>query len=96
MFGEKGFILKNETLVRFEPVGVTWNDSYCRSITDSGPSGCFIWRDLYFENITDFDFQEVFGVLNFGELGYDNCLGKVDRDECNSLRRICFMKSAIL
>ena len=53
MSGERGFILKNETLSRFQPVGVTWNDSYCRSITDSGPSGCFIERDLYFENITD-------------------------------------------
>ena len=97
MFGEKGFILKNETLVRFEPVGVTWNDSYCRSITDSGPSGCFIERDSYFENITDFDFQEVFGVLNFDQLGYNNCLeGKVEQDKCNSLRRLCFMKSTSL
>ena len=97
MYGEIGFILKNETLVRFQPVGVTWDDSYCRSITDSGPSGCFIERDSYFENITDFDFQEVFGVLNFDQLGYNNCLeGKVEQDKCNSLRRLCFMKSTSL
>ena len=73
LFGERGFILKNETLVRFQPVGVTWNDSYCRRITDLGPSGCFIERDLYFENITELDFQEY------------NCIGKVEQDKCVSL-----------
>ena len=78
IFGEKGFILKNETLVRFQPVGVTWDDSYCRRITDSGPSGCFVERDLFFENITGF--QD-----NFREY---NCSGKVEQDLCILLQRI--------
>ena len=56
LFGEKGFILKNETLVRFQPIGVTWDDSYCRRITDSGPSGCFIDHDFF--AIRDSEFQE--------------------------------------
>ena len=53
---EKGFILKNGNFERFEPIGVTWNDSYCRRITDSGPSGCFVKRDLSI--IINFNFQE--------------------------------------
>ena len=53
---EKGFILKNGKFKRFEPIGVTWNDSYCRRITDSGPSGCFVKRDL--STILNFNFQE--------------------------------------
>ena len=52
---EKGFILTNGTFKRFEPIGITWNDSYCRKITDVGPSGCFVERDL--SRITDFDYQ---------------------------------------
>ena len=62
IFGEKGFLIQNETIGRFQPVGITWNDSYCRRITDSGPSGCFIERDL--STIPGFDVQ-----------GY-NCSGK--------------------
>ena len=54
--GDKGFILKNETLARFQPIGITWNDSYCRRITDSGLSGCFIERDLL--TVPDLDVQE--------------------------------------
>ena len=53
---QKGFILKNGNFERFEPIGVTWNDSYCRRITDSGPSGCFVKRDL--STILNFNFQE--------------------------------------
>ena len=54
--GEKGFILKNGTFDRFEPIGITWNDSFCRRIADAGPSGCFVERDL--SASTDFDIQE--------------------------------------
>ena len=54
--GEKGFILKNGTFERFEPIGITWDDSYCRRITDAGPSGCFVERDL--SAIPDFNYQE--------------------------------------
>ena len=43
---ENGFLLKNGTFLRFEPIGITWNDSYCRRITQTGPSGCFVERDL--------------------------------------------------
>ena len=53
---ENGFLLKNGTFLRFEPIGITWNDSYCRKITDSGPSGCFIERNLL--KIPDFYVQE--------------------------------------
>ena len=53
---EKGFILTNGTFKRFEPIGMTWNDSYCRKITDAGPSGCFVERDL--SKIPDFNYEE--------------------------------------
>ena len=54
--GEKGFILKNGTYERFEPIGITWNDSYCRKITGTGPPGCFVEREL--SASADFDRQE--------------------------------------
>ena len=44
--GEKGFLLRDGIFERFEPIGITWNDSYCRRIADAGPSGCFVERDL--------------------------------------------------
>ena len=47
MLGEKGFLLENgTTFVRYEPVGVTWNDSYCRRITNGGQTGCFVQRNI--------------------------------------------------
>ena len=60
--GQNGFILKNGTFERFEPIGITWNDSYCRKLADAGPSGCFVKRGL--STIPDFNFQE------------NNCTGK--------------------
>ena len=62
LYGENGFILKNETYERFEPIGITWHDSYCRRITDAGPSGCFVERD--FSASAYFDSQK------------NNCTGK--------------------
>ena len=62
LYGEIGFILKNGKFERFEPIGITWNDSYCRKITDAGPSGCFVERDL--SSSADFDYQQ------------NNCTGK--------------------
>ena len=53
--GEKGFLLTNGTFSRFEPVGVTWNDSYCRRISNSGQSGCFVERDINMFPIADLD-----------------------------------------
>ena len=53
--GENGFILNNGRFERFEPIGITWDDSYCRRITDAGPSGCFVERDL--SAIPDFNYQ---------------------------------------
>ena len=50
---EKGFLLKNETFSRFEPVRVTWNDSYCRRTTDGGPLGCYVQRDINLFPIAD-------------------------------------------
>ena len=61
-YDEKGFILKNGTFERFEPIGITWNDSYCRKLVDAGPSGCFVKRNL--SSITDFNYRE------------KNCTGK--------------------
>ena len=52
---KKGFILNNGTFERFEPIGITWNDSYCRRIKDAGPSGCFVERNL--STIFDFNYQ---------------------------------------
>ena len=52
---KKGFILKNGTYENFEPIGITWNDTYCRRITDTGPSGCFVERNL--SASVDFDSQ---------------------------------------
>ena len=66
LYGEEGFILKNGTFERFEPIGITWNDNYCRRITDTGPSGCFVERDLL--TIPDFDFRK------------NNCTGKDSRN----------------
>ena len=56
LYGEKGFLFKNGTYERFEPIGITWNDTYCRRITEEGPSGCFVERDL--SASPDFDYQE--------------------------------------
>ena len=56
LYGEKGFILKNGTYEPFEPIGITWNDIYCRRITNEGPSGCFVERDL--SASADFNSQE--------------------------------------
>ena len=53
--GKRGFILKNGTFERFEPIGITWNDSYCRRISNAGPSGCFVKRDL--SKILNFDYE---------------------------------------
>ena len=52
---EKGFLLKNETFSRFEPVGVTWNDSFCRRIRNGGPLGCFVQRDINLFPIAEID-----------------------------------------
>ena len=56
LYGEKGFLFKNGLYERFEPIGIRWNDSYCRKITDAGPSGCIVERDLSVS--ADFDRQE--------------------------------------
>ena len=71
LYGEMGFILKNGIYERFEPIGITWNDSYCRRITEAGPSGCFVERnlsasaDFYTEeyNCTGRDSKNSFGVI---------------------------------
>ena len=46
LHGEKGFLLQNGTFVRYKPVGVTWNDSFCRTIKDGGQPGCFVERNI--------------------------------------------------
>ena len=32
---------------RFEPIGVTWDDTYCRKITNAEQPGCFVERSIY-------------------------------------------------
>ena len=54
--GKNGFILRNGRFERFEPIGITWNDSFCRRKTEAGPSGCFVERNL--SAIPDFNYQE--------------------------------------
>ena len=46
LFDQKGFLLENGTFVRSEPIGVTWNDSFCRRIESGGPYGCFVQRNI--------------------------------------------------
>ena len=36
-----------------ETIGITWNDSYCRSITDSLATGCFVKRSINGSKMTD-------------------------------------------
>ena len=72
--GENGFILKNGTFQRFEPIGISWNDSYCRKITDTGPSGCFIMRDLL--SIPDCDYQG-YVPINFTGKDWTNSRGVI-------------------
>ena len=64
LLGEKGFLLRNGSFVRYEPVGVTWNDSFCRRIKNDEPSGCFIERKIDMLRIEDFENQQ------------NNCSGK--------------------
>ena len=53
--GQNGFVLSNGIFERFEPVGVTWNDSYCRRLSVTGHTGCYVERDLSI--IADFDYE---------------------------------------
>ena len=75
---EKGFIFKNGTYEPFEPIGITWNDTYCRRITDEGQSGCFVERDLLASG--DFDYRE------------NNCSGRDSTNllEVVRLMQACF------
>ena len=36
-----------------ETIGITWNDSYCRRITDSLATGCFVKRSINGSKMTD-------------------------------------------
>ena len=73
LVGEKGFLLRNGSFFRYEPVGVTWNDSFCRRINQGEPSGCFIERKIDILRIDDFENQQ------------NNCSGKGFTDRHNSL-----------
>ena len=50
---EKSFLLENGTYSRYEPVGVTWNDSFCRRIVNEGQPGCFVERDINFHQMNN-------------------------------------------
>ena len=56
--GEKGFMLTGKTFHRFEPIGVIWNDTYCRRITNEGSLGCFVETDIDIFQIAKKDFPE--------------------------------------
>ena len=45
--GENGFLLIDGSFERFEPIGVTWDDTYCRKITNAEQPGCFVERSIY-------------------------------------------------
>ena len=40
-------------LVNPETIGITWNDSYCRRITDSLATGCFVKRSFNDSKMAD-------------------------------------------
>ena len=56
-----------------ETIGITWNDSYCRSITDSLATGCFVARSN--------------SSISNSEM-VDNCSGLGFKDFCHSMNSI--------
>ena len=42
----RGFILFEGTYFRYKPIGMHWNDTFCRRIEKNGPTGCFIETNL--------------------------------------------------
>ena len=61
---ENGFLLVNGTFIRFNPIGLTWNDSYCRRIVDGGPSGCYLERDIDLDAIDDRPMNNCSGICS--------------------------------
>ena len=55
---EKGFLFQNELFERYESIGVTWNDNFCRRIKKDGPAGCFVQREVETYLIADFNYPE--------------------------------------
>ena len=48
-----GFLYENGNFVRYEPVGITWNDNFCRKLTSYGSSGCYVKRLINISQIID-------------------------------------------
>ena len=55
---EKGFLFQNGLFERYESIGVTWNDTFCRRIEKDGPSGCFVECEVGSFAIADFQNPE--------------------------------------
>ena len=55
---EKGFLFQNGLFERYESIGVTWNDTFCRRIKQDGLSGCFVEREVGSFAIADFQNPE--------------------------------------
>ena len=55
---EKGFLFQNGLFERYESIGVTWNDTFCRRIKQDGLSGCFVEREVESFAIADFQNPE--------------------------------------
>ena len=55
---EKGFLFENGSFERYESIGVTWNDTFCRRIKKDGPAGCFVEREVETRLIADFNYPE--------------------------------------
>ena len=55
---EKGFLFQNGLFERYESIGVTWNDNFCRRIKKDGPAGCFVEREVETHLIADFNYPE--------------------------------------
>ena len=55
---EKGFLFENGLFERYESIGVTWNDNFCRRIKKDGPAGCFVERAVETYLIAGFNYPE--------------------------------------
>ena len=55
---EKGFLFQNGLFERYESIGVTWNDNFCRRIKKDGPAGCFVERAVETYLIAGFNYPE--------------------------------------
>ena len=79
LYEQKGYLLENGIFSRYEPIGVKWNDSFCRRIVNEGQPGCFVERDIDSHQINyDYDYLYDYQLEN-------NCTGRSLRTSLNKL-----------